>query len=217
MLLCLLAGLALIGGGAYVVLYTGVFPARDVTVTGAHRVSAGRIREAADVPGGVPLAKLDLGGLGARVAALPGVASVRVVRAWPHTVRLEVTERIPLLAVPQGNRYTLVDDSGTPFATAGTRPKTLPLVILDRISPTDPATRSAVAVLGALPASLRSTMSLLTALSEDAVTLTLRDGRTVVWGSATASRSKARILVALLHRRGSVYDVSAPDIVSITR
>jgi cell division protein FtsQ len=47
------------------------------------------------------------------------------------------------------------------------------------------------------------------------VTLTLRDGRTVLWGGADESAAKARVLTALLGRSGTVYDVSTPSVVTV--
>jgi cell division protein FtsQ len=59
-----------------------------------------------------------------------------------------------------------------------------------------------------------------TAGSPDAVTLTLTDGRTVLWGSAQATPRKARVLAALLDQidagtleGAGTLDVSTPDAV----
>jgi cell division protein FtsQ len=45
------------------------------------------------------------------------------------------------------------------------------------------------------------------------ITLRLRDQRIVRWGSADRSADKARILVTLLRRPGTLFDVSNPDLV----
>jgi len=45
--------------------------------------------------------------------------------------------------------------------------------------------------------------------------LHLRDGRTVLWGSAERSADKAQVLPALLARAGTTFDVSNPDVVSV--
>ena len=49
------------------------------------------------------------------------------------------------------------------------------------------------------------------AASADDVTLMLRDGTRIVWGSAADSAAKADVLRAMLRRPGTVYDVSSPD------
>jgi cell division protein FtsQ len=44
----------------------------------------------------------------------------------------------------------------------------------------------------------------------DQISLVLRDGRTVVWGSADESGLKAKVLAVLLRQRAQTYDVSVP-------
>ena len=44
----------------------------------------------------------------------------------------------------------------------------------------------------------------------DEITLHLRDGRLVRWGSADQSEEKAAVLLALLDRKAQTYDVSVP-------
>ncbi len=47
-------------------------------------------------------------------------------------------------------------------------------------------------------------------MTVDQITLVLRDGRQVLWGSAEESDAKARVLVALLKEPAASYDVSVP-------
>ena len=48
-----------------------------------------------------------------------------------------------------------------------------------------------------------------------AVTLTLTDGRVVVWGSTDRSQEKAEKLAALLTVPGRSYDVSSPELATV--
>ncbi|WP_433227153.1 cell division protein FtsQ/DivIB [Microtetraspora malaysiensis] len=79
----------------------------------------------------------------------------------------------------------------------------------------DPATRSALAVLAALPDGLRGRMDEVVAPSPASVTLRLTDGRTATWGDEERSAEKARILESLLRRPARSYDVSSPDVVTV--
>ena len=54
------------------------------------------VLDAAAVTPGGPLAAVDLAGIADRIARLPAVESVRVGRSWPHTVAVDVTERVPV-------------------------------------------------------------------------------------------------------------------------
>ena len=89
--------LAVVGLGTRVLLYdAGLANVEDVTVTGLTTVPEQAVRDAAAVTPGGPLISVDTAGIAPRVAALEGVASVEVRRAWPHTVEVEVTERVPV-------------------------------------------------------------------------------------------------------------------------
>jgi cell division protein FtsQ len=79
-------------------------------------------------------------------------------------------------------------------------------------APDRASTRAAMQVLAALPAPLRARVASVAAPAPDAVTLHLRGGRTVVWGSAANSARKALVAAVLLRRAGRTVDVSAPGI-----
>ena len=51
----------------------------------------------------------------------------------------------------------------------------------------------------------------------DTISLVLRNGRTILWGSAEDSANKAEVLDVLLDRKAQVYDVSVPGQPTITR
>src|SRR5512140_2317662 len=67
----------------WVVWFSPLLTVREVRVLGAVEVSADSVRQAAAVPVGVPLARVDAAGIAERVGALPRVASVEVRRGWP--------------------------------------------------------------------------------------------------------------------------------------
>lgn len=212
----LLAGLfGVLAVAGWLLLGSGLFLARQLQVVGVHRLTVVEVRRAAALSAGTPLALVQTGAVEARIARLPAVAKVRVVRVWPRGLRIEVTERKPLLAVPQPAGYLLVDRTGLAFAMAAKLPAGLTLAALATPRPADPATEAAIQVLAAMPPRLRSAMARLEATSPDAVTLVLRDGRRVVWGGPDRSADKALALASLLRRPGRTYDVSAADVVTV--
>jgi hypothetical protein len=71
-------------------------------------------------------------------------------------------------------------------------------------------------VLGELPASLRGSVSSVTAPAPDQVTLRLTGRVTVLWGGTDRAAVKARELGILMKTRAHYYDVSAQGIV-VTR
>jgi cell division protein FtsQ len=207
------AGLLAAGvAGVWTVGFTGVFGVRTVVVHGESAVSARTVLAAAAVPTGTPLARLDVGGICARIGAIPGIQHARVSRSWPSTVRIDVLERRPLAVLPRGAALWLVDIDGVLFQQVRSAPAGLPRLVVAGPDPGSTASRAALTVLAALPARVRRVVQVVEAPSPGSVTLDLRDGRTVIWGGVEQSATKARVLLALLSRPGSTYDVSTPTV-----
>ena len=66
-------------------------------------------------------------------------------------------------------------------------------------------------MLEALTPAVRDQVREVRAAGLEQVTLQLRRGRTVEWGSVERSDRKAAVLAVLLSRKAKVYDVTAPD------
>jgi cell division protein FtsQ len=208
-----LVGLAVIG---IVMLWTPVLGVRSVDVSGEQLLTADQVRTAAQVPTGTPMLRLDTAAIAARVHQLPRVATVRVIRDWPSTIAIEVTERDPVGYVKASDGIHLVDSTGLDYAVVAKVPPGLPRVELTTVAPTDQRTQAVVGVLRALPAQLRTLVVTVSAKTPGSVTLGLRGGRTIRWGSADDSAQKAAVLAALMTRPGKVYDVSSPDLPTVS-
>jgi cell division protein FtsQ len=206
-----LAVLAVVGAVGYA---TPLFGVADVRVTGARLVTAEDVRAAARVAHGTPLVRVDVAAVARRVGELPPVDRVTVSRAWPRTLLVRVVERTPVAAVPVGDRYAVVDRTGTVFDRSPRPPAALPVLKLRTPGRDDPATRAALAVLAALPPGLRDPMAALVADAPARIRLELRDGRQIVWGDATQNDDKVRVALTLLAGGQKVTDVSAPSVVT---
>nr|WP_255519065.1 FtsQ-type POTRA domain-containing protein [Kitasatospora sp. SID7827] len=169
-----------------------------------------------------PLARVDLDEARSEVAGLSRVASVEVWRGWPHTLRVKVTERRPVAAIRRdgGDGFVQVDADGVEFATEPQPPPGVPVVGLELSRPAQDAVavidrpalvRAAVTVAAGLPPEVAKQAGSLTVYSYDDIRLGLSSGATVRWGSAEQTDRKAKVLTALLGRKASNYDVSAPD------
>jgi cell division protein FtsQ len=183
-------------------------------------VTESQVSDAAAVPLGGPLVAVDTAAVADRVRALPVVASVEVERDWPHAVSLHVVQRAPVAAVQTAGGPALVDAAGAVFPGAAV--PGLPGLGVAAPGPDDPATLAAVQVLGALPATVRDQVLTATAsvgpgAVSGQVVLGLSGSREVRWGTAERTEDKASVLVPLLSQPGRVYDVSSPDLPTITR
>jgi cell division protein FtsQ len=139
------------------------------------------------------------------MSALPAVAGVEVSRSLPSTIRLRVTARTPLAALAEGKGFLVMDADGVLYDTVKSA-KRLPVIR----ATTDVGRESARTVLLALPDDLRGRVKRVTARTRDDVTLALRGGSSVRWGSPEDSVLKVRVLEGLSSVKARRYDVSAP-------
>ena len=95
----------------------------------------------------------------------------------------------------------LFDRDGVDFATAPPPPN-LPYLDADNPGPSDPPTKAALAVMTALRPEVAGQVGRIAAPSVAAITLTLADGRVVVWGTTDRTEEKAMKLAALLTQPG---------------
>jgi cell division protein FtsQ len=202
-----------LAGLVWIVAFSSVLAARAITVEGTQRLSRAQILAAAGVPLGTPLVRMPRGDIARRVERLPEVRTARVELSFPSTVVIAVTERVAAAyRQTSDGHFTYVDATGRSFADLTAVPAALPQLAPSANLAQDTSTLAAMAqVAAALPATIRAEVEQLTATAADDITLALRDGRSVVWGDATRSADKARILPKLLKQPGHVLDVSNPD------
>ena len=215
-------GLALVGlagFAAWALFGSQLLAVRSVVVTGTHLVPASEVLAIAGVEPGTPLIRLNTGQVAARVDTIRQVRGAQVTRSWPDRVVIAVRERTPALAVPApGGGFDLVDATGVIVLWAATKPGDLPLypaTVPVTLLRGDPDLGAAAAVLGELPAALRSSVESLTAPSPDQVTLQLAGGITVVWGGTGGTSAKSEELGVLMRTHSHYYDVSAQGTVAI--
>jgi cell division protein FtsQ len=211
--LSVVAGVVLVAAAVW---WTPLLGVRSVDVSGARQLTADQVRAAASVPEGTPMLRLDLRSIQLKVRLLARVASVRVLREWPSTVHIEITERRPIGYLAESDGTHLVDATGMDYATVAAPPPGLPRIVLTTVAPSDQRTEAVVGVLRALPAQLRSLVVTVTAGTPGSVTLGLTHGRTIRWGSADDSVRKAAVLAPLMTRPGKVYDVSSPELPTVS-
>lgn len=189
----------LVAGAAWMLWGSPWLRVDTVDVRGSSPVMRGPIEAAAAIEPGVPMIRVDTGAVQDRVSDLMEVQSVRVVRAWPGTIVVEVQERMPVGVVPApGGETEVLGSDGSSMATVPTQPADLPEL---RASGQDIGT-------------LTEAMSHLTreilavtewaSLSDGRIELQLRNGAgTVVWGAPADNATKADVLAVLL--------ISAPE------
>jgi cell division protein FtsQ len=220
-----LAAVGIAAGVGWALLGSRLLVVRSVVVTGTHLVPVSEVRAAAAVPAGVPMIRVDAGGIASRVESIPQVASAQVGRSWPDRIVIAVQERTPALAVPVpssvpgGGGFDLIDSSGVIVRWARARPRGMPLYQAPGAPAAlrgDPAVAAAVTVLGEVPAHISRFVTAVAAPSPQDVTLRLSGRVTIVWGGTDRPTAKAAVLAILMHTHARYYDVSAPG-TAVTR
>ena len=198
-----------------VLWFSPLMSVREIEVHGLRTVSQEQVLTALDVPAGTPLSRVDLDAAAARVAALPRVARVSVDRHYPSQLTVSVTERVPVVFVDKPDGTHLLDATGVDFATAPPTPG-VPRLVVPTPAADDPLTRAALTVMAALPTQLRTQVEQVSPASLLDVRFSLTGERAVIWGAPDALAHKAAVLAALLSQPGKTYDVSSPDLPTVS-
>jgi cell division protein FtsQ len=196
-------------GGIWLVFVSSVLTVKHVEVEGESQLSQGQVLAAADVPLGDHLVQLDLAAIRTRVAGLAAVKRVDVSRDWPDGVLIRIIERRQVAVVDIGGRYQAMDSDGVLFKSYAEPPAGLPRVVAGPAIGSD-ALAEAARVISALPSGLAARVDHVGVRGIDQVTLAMRGGTTVIWGSDAQSGLKAEVLERLLAQPARVYDVSVP-------
>jgi cell division protein FtsQ len=198
-----------VAGAVYATGWTSVMGVNSIEVRGATVTSADQLVQTAGILEGTPMMRVDVRAATARLADLPQVASVDVVRQWPRTVVLSVTEREAVAAKKADGGWDLVDANGIAFVVSAKRPKDLPAIQPSSDELTNTAMTNALA--GMSP-EIRSKVAKVSADSPVSITLLLRkSGAVVQWGSPDGSQEKSDVLAVLLSTDAGWYDVSNPN------
>lgn len=202
--------LALVATAIWLVFFSATLSVRNVDIEGNQLLGDAKVKRIAAVPEGEQLAFVDLADAERRVETLSEVKDADVTRAWPDGVLISVTERTAVAAVELGGRLRGLDAEGIVFRDFKSAPKNLPRVRPTTSTGTD-ALKEAAGVVSVLPGDLAGRVDHVEVQTIDQITLVLRDGRQVLWGSADESDLKATVLVTLLaEQEAMLYDVSVP-------
>lgn len=214
--LFLAVGVVTVAGIAVGAAYSPLLAVHRVDVRGAGPLRTS-VLSATHIGVGAPMLFVNAGHAAAGVRRLPDVASARVDRAFPNTVTVTVTLRVPVAWAPAGpSGAAVIDGHGVVIGRMPTAPFGLPeLVGLTRV-PT-PGGRVAPAAPAALAAALAPTLPGRIAgvsLGPAGLVVAVVAGPQLRFGDTTALATKAHaaaVLLSALGRPANYVDVSVPD------
>jgi cell division protein FtsQ len=190
----------------------------DVRITGATGQDAPQIRAALRrAARAMTTLHVRAGDLRDAVTRFPVVKALRVHTDFPHGLRIEVVENVPVAALSAGGRQVAVATDGTILRD---RPLTgLPLVPAqvmpsgDRVS--DAQAQGAIALAGAAPASVRPLIVRVRSGGHDGLRVDLQGGVRLVFGSRARLHAKWAAALAVMsdaRAAGATYlDLRIPD------
>jgi cell division protein FtsQ len=191
-----------------------------VTITGSGSSERERVHAALEsAANGMSTLRVDKPALEHAVEPFASVASLRIRPQFPHELRIEVVEHEPVAAVRTGG--SSVPATGGGLLLAGVRADDLPTVTtkapLVAGHVTDAQTLAALQVAAAAPAELRARTERLF-YGPGGVTLDLRAGPDLIFGSAGGARSKwaaaARVLAESSSAGATYLDLRVPKLVA---
>ncbi len=192
--------------------FTPVLGVRQVEVTGTKAVAVDEIERAAAVTTGTPMLRVDVGGATDRVEELSQVRAATVVRDWPWTVRIDVTERTVAAVMASGDQWRAFDVDGVEFARITDAADSVPRLDPGRQGASARTVAAMLELFAAMPPPAQAEVQRLNPVSENDLRMLIA-GAEVRFGSNTDAGEKVRVLAALRQAApgAAVYDVSAPD------
>jgi cell division protein FtsQ len=202
-LLALLIALPSLAGGWLLLRKSSFVAVEHVRVSGVHGVDAPAI-EAALAGAAQHMSTLDLhtGALRAAVASFPVVRSIRAIPSFPHGLRIDVVEQLPVAALNMGGERTAVAADGVvlgPALLSGSLPTLSGSAAMTRTGGRvhDATLRGALTVLGDAPASLVREVKR-AYIGSEGLTLQMRNGLLVYFGDASLPHAKWLSLARVL-------------------
>lgn len=208
-----LAAVAIVALLGYLFGWSNLLEVRTITVTGiegSRTLTEKKVISKSGIRVGAKLARVNSGTVTRALREYPEVAQVEIHRKPLHTVEIAVQLRPIDVAIVVGKgKYALGDISGVTFIEVSRAPRGIPVITGDRRYLQD-----AMTIYQALPKKIRKQVSSIALPSRGSITFSLRNGLSILWGSATEQDAKLTVLAALLaapeNKRARFIDIATP-------
>jgi cell division protein FtsQ len=222
-----LAVLALLGGGWLLLRKSPLVSVEHVQIVGVQGVDAGRIDAALQgAARGMSTLSVNVAALHAAVAPFHVVKDLSVSTSFPHGLRIDVVEQLPVAVLSAGGAHTAVAADGVVLGPAlpgllASERVPLPAITLAAGSPMplggvveNATARAELTVLGAAPRVLLGWVSKVFT-GPEGLTVAMRNGVLIYFGDPTRPHAKwlsgARVLADPSSAGATYVDVRAPE------
>ncbi|MCH9274726.1 FtsQ-type POTRA domain-containing protein [Bifidobacterium amazonense] len=194
----------------------------QISVTGGNEwVSGDDILAIADKQSGKSLLLVSVKDVTAQLTNIPGVTEADVTKRYPHGLSVKVSAQQPAAMLKASDsQMVAVDSRARVLNTVGhTSTKGIPVIEVKDVEASlkNKSVKEALKVLGGLSDSMRSSITKVTASTQDSVTTELNGGEhVVVWGDSSDLKLKMAIVDKILSDPDVIgdktqVDVSAPS------
>lgn len=197
-------------------MFTPMLAVENIKITGLSRLKEAQIQRALKDQIGTPLPMVSAESVGKALSPYTLIESFSITSRPPHTLQVSITERSPIGIVNLGGVPYLFDPAGVRIGKASGKDQ-YPKLAINGNPSSSREFALAIDVLLALPANLLPRVESIDAKSKDNVVMVLRGaaGQQIVWGDASDSVLKSKVLAALIknHTKNDrvTFDVSSPQ------
>ena len=188
---------AVVTGLKWLLLFSSVFrlETSEIGVSGANEwVSAQTIHVIADKQAGKTLFLVSAHEVTEQLKSIPGVSEAKVSKQFPKSMSVEVKAQRPAAMLKRGDTLTAVDSQARVLnSVKNANVDGIPVIEVKDIDASlkNRSVKETLTILGALPESMRKSITKVTAETQDSVTTTLNDGdRVIIWGDSSQLKLK---------------------------
>lgn len=188
---------AVVTGLTWLLLFSSVFrlETSEIGVSGANEwVSAQTIHVIADKQAGKSLFLVSAHEVTEQLKSIPGVSEAKVSKQFPKSMSVEVKAQRPAAMLKRGDTLTAVDSQARVLnSVKNANVDGIPVIEAQgyRRQSQEPFGEGGADDSGALPESMRKSITKVTAETQDSVTTTLNDGdRVIIWGDSSQLKLK---------------------------
>ena len=209
----LLIPIILVAALGYLFGWSSIFDIRSIEVSGlegSKTLTAKKIIRKSGIGIGDKLARVNAGDVARALSVYPEVAGVDINRKPLHTVELVIQLReVDVAFATRQGKFLLGDENGVTFVEVSRPPQGGPVIAGDRRFIND-----AMQIYDALPKKIRQRVARIDLPSKASITLELRGGLKILWGSVGDQEAKLTVLDALLaapeNKRARFVDIATP-------
>lgn len=199
--------------------FTPLLAIEKIEVVGTQRLEPASLSAALGELEGVPLTQVSENRVAELLAGFELVETFAVQAEPPHTLRVKIRERQPIVIVPRAGKNLLYDPAGVEIGEIAQGEKFPYLKITGGVKD-NPQFESAIDILLGMPVLTYQQIFSIEVTQKLTATLRLRESDIrVIWGDSSQGGLKAEVLESLLANKqkpGVTIDVSSPTAPVVT-